>query len=252
MIGERFCEGIEEADWGEAFYAAKFLGGVAILVDAFGFGIVEGFLESGIEFWGEACALDDMTEFVDENAFDLHPAFVFEDIFFGEKDDRSTCDRGEKAALAPVVEVEFFAGFIGRKHRDIGGEFLVSEKDAEDMAIADSLGDLWLEGAHDAIKLVSGLEEGGVGNLLRSSDENILDESGFLEKGGVEFVCGDEFWGGWLDGEFLCGGAGVVGEEESEANGEENELMIEAWNSHGDWKGKRVKFWRRMGCEYFG
>ena len=67
----------------------------------------------------------------------------------------------------------------------------MSEKDAEDFAIADALSDLRLEGAHHAVKLVSGLEEGGVGNFLRSSDENILDESGFFEKGGLDFVVGD-------------------------------------------------------------
>ena len=83
------------------------------MVDAFRFRIIEGFLESGIEFWGEACALDNVTEFVDENAFDLHAAFVFEDIFFGEKHHGTAGDCGEKAALAPVVEVEFFACFFG-------------------------------------------------------------------------------------------------------------------------------------------
>ncbi len=113
MIWERFCESVEEVDRGGTFDAAKFLGGVTILVDAFRFSIVEGFFDSFVECGSEPCALDDMTEFVDENAFDLHAAFVFEDIFFGEKDDGSTGDRGEKTALAPVVEVEFFACFFG-------------------------------------------------------------------------------------------------------------------------------------------
>ena len=56
--------------------------------------------------------MNNMSKFMDENAFDLHPPIVFHDIFFGEKDDVSAFDFGEESSLPPVVEVEFLAGFV--------------------------------------------------------------------------------------------------------------------------------------------
>lgn len=86
--------------------------GPAIVPESHGRGVDEGPGPAFVEFLVKSCAVDDVAEFVDENAFDLHPSFVFHDVFFGEKDDVSAFDFGEESSLPPVVEVEFLAGFV--------------------------------------------------------------------------------------------------------------------------------------------
>ena len=162
LARERLYQGVEQAHRLFAGHAAEALRRAAVHPQALLARVLECRGQAVLQLFVKPGAVDDMAELVDEDALDLHPALVLEDVLLGKYDHRPLESRGEESALAPVVKVELLALLVGAELRQVGGELVVTDQDAEDFAIADALGDLRLDARHHLVELVGGLEVGEI------------------------------------------------------------------------------------------
>jgi len=217
--GESGRQRVEQADRRGALDAPEALGNVAVLVAAGLLGLLERRFEAGVLFRREAGALDDMAEFVDEDAFGLHAALVLHHVFFREEHDLPAFDAREEAALTPIVEVELLAGLVRREHRDVRRQLVVGDDHAQKLLGADARGDVGRDGRHHLVELVGRLAVRVVGHLAGSGDQDALHQRAFAEELRVEFVFGGLFrrqgWH-WRQGRRL-----TAGEEGKQAEGGE-------------------------------
>lgn len=194
LIGKGFGQFGKQADRLVVGNTAKALSGATVIPEAHSGGVDEGSGPAFGEFFVETSSVDDMAEFVDEDAFNLHPAFVFHHVFLGEKDDIAVLDFGEESPLPPVVEIKVLAGFIRFEFGKIRGEFVVGDEEAEDFFVTDSLSNGSLEVLHHAIEKVGSFLVGGVGNLVGGCDEDVLDQGRLRVEVGIQIVFIGDFW----------------------------------------------------------
>ena len=150
--------------------------------------------------------MDHVAELVDQDALDLHPALVFHHVLLGEEHDVAVVLLGQETALPPVVEIQFLALQLALELGDIGGQFVMGDKNAQHLLVADALRDVRPEIRHHLFEKVCRLKVGVVGHLRGSRDQDALRHGGLPEKGRVELV-----FGGLLLGQGFhlmgCGGA---------------------------------------------
>ena len=133
-------------------------------------------------------SLLDMAEFVDQDALQSHAALVFEDILLGENHGGPVLGPGQEAPAAPIVEVELLAFIVAAKLREIRGELLVPDENAEHLSFPDPVGYVFIDALHEHVELVGGLAVGVVADPVRGGDDDALDQGGFGIEGGVKLV----------------------------------------------------------------
>ena len=204
---ERFDQCLKQANRGRAGHPPEPLRGIAVVVDPLFLGVLEGCAQALVQVLVEARAVDDVAELMNEDAFELHAAFVLHHIFLGEENGGTALVGGERPAIAPVVEVEFLAGFVRGVLRHLGDHFGLADEDTQHFLVADALRDQRLDPAHDLVEQIGGFEMDHVGDFFRSGDEDLLNQRALLVKGRVQLVFRRLF--GSHGGDLKGGGGGT-------------------------------------------
>ena len=190
FLGKCLHQRIKKTDGLIPFHPAEPLGGETVVPDALGFHLLERFLQLTPLVCVEARSVDDVTELVDEDAFNLHAALVFHDILLGEQHRGTLVNLGQETTLPPVVEIKLAAGFVTLKLRHVRGQLVLGHQHAEHLALTDSHGHLRLDGLHHPVELIGSLQDGVVGHPLRGGDEDILHHRAFPIERRIKLVFG--------------------------------------------------------------
>ena len=111
-----------------------------------------------------------MTELMHEDALQPHAALVFHHVFLGEHYGRTCSDAREKTASAPVIKIQFLAGFVRGKLRHLRGQFVVAYQETKHAFLPNALGDLGLQAAHQHVELIGRLVMRHIGHAPGGND----------------------------------------------------------------------------------
>ena len=164
------------------------MGGAAVVPDASLGDVLEGGGQAFLQGVIKTRAVHYMTEFMHQDALQPHAALVFHHVFLGEHHGRTRADAREKTAPAPVVEVQFLADFVRGKLRQLGGQFVVADQETEHAFLANALGDLRLQAAHQHVELIGRLVMRHIGHEPGGNDQDALNLRRLFVKSGVQLV----------------------------------------------------------------
>ena len=102
----------------------------------------------------KAGPVDDMAELMHENALQLHPSRVLHHVLLCKNHRGTRADVGQETALTPVVKIQLLPGFAGGELRQLRGQLVMADQQAEHFLFANPLGDLRLESAHEHVELI--------------------------------------------------------------------------------------------------
>ena len=139
-----------------------------------------------------------MAELMHEDALQSHAALVLHHVFLGKHHGRSCADAREKTAPPPVVKVQLLAGLVRGKLRQLRGLLVVADQQAKHALLADALGDLGLQAAHQHIELIGRLPMRHIGHAPGGDDQNALHGGRLFVKAGVQLVLARLRLGEWF------------------------------------------------------
>ncbi len=195
FLREPFFQGIQKRDLLCSLYPPEALSRPPVVPDSQFPCLLEGRCESLLLVLVKTGPVDDMSQLMNEDALQPHSALVFHDVFLGKDDHRARPEPTQKAPASPVVKIQFLALFVGPELGNLGGQFGMSNQDAQHPLLPYSLGHLLVDRLHDLPEQIGRLGMGIIRDPIRGRDEDAFHLRPLLEELAVQFVSLELFFG---------------------------------------------------------